>query len=518
MVQAALLALLISLTLLAGLSLIGQLPAWFLAGYAAGLKNNFLLFQLFIFVLCFSLMILPALLMGALFPLVTTIWTRSIEHSGRGVGAAYAINATGTILGALLGGLFILPWLGVHHSIILAAWLYFLVATGFWLFSSGGLQRVSQLAITGIAALGLVTVTWLIPPWNKAMMVSGVFSRPDGMNVAVKKRPDKNLQNVIDEYELLYYKEGTDATVAVRRKRNSVNSQRTLVINGKADASSSGDIPTQVLLAQLPLALNRQAGSALVIGLGSGITAGSLATSKKLKNITILEISDEVVEASTFFEVENYSVLSDPRVELVTADARNFLMASPERYDLIISEPSNPWISGIANLFTDEFLKLAKSRLSVGGAMTQWFHTYGMSDSDLKTMLKTFDNNFQYVSVWRIQEGDLALIGSDQPHTMSLTSAMQDGAEELSRAQINDDRDLIGLYIFGGDVLSRYVSDSKLNSDNRPVVEFNAPKYLYSLTKENNMNNIFNYLQGGKQAVPMTDMVIRSIRIWMPVS
>ena len=507
MAQAALLALLISLTLLLGLPLIGQLPAWFLAGYAAGLKDSFFLFQLFIFFLSFSLMILPTLFMGALFPLVTVIWTRSIDQTGRGVGAAYAINATGTILGALLGGLFILPWLGVQHSIELAAGFYFLVASGFWLFSAGGLNRPRQYAVTIVAALVLLSTAWLIPPWNKTMMVSGVFSRPDGMKIAVDKQPDNNLQKVIDEYELLYYKEGTDATVAVRKKKDSAGSQRTLVINGKADASSSGDMPTQVLLAQLPLALNRQAENALVIGLGSGITAGSLSTNKALKNITILEISDEVVEASTFFEPENYQVLSDPRVKLVTADARNYLLASAERYDLIISEPSNPWISGIANLFTDEFLKLAKSRLSENGAMTQWFHTYGMSDSDLKTMLKTFDDNFRHVSVWRIQEGDLALIGSDKPHAMSLAYALQSGAKEFSRARVNDERDLIGLYIFGGGALSRYVSGSKSNSDNTPVVEFNAPKYLYSLTKKSNMDNIFNYLQGGKQAVPMTDMV-----------
>jgi spermidine synthase len=309
---------------------------------------------------------------------------------------------------------------------------------------------------------------------------------------------------------LLYYKEGPDATVAVRRKRNSVSSQRTLIINGKADASSAGDMPTQILLAQLPMALNRQTESVLAIGLGSGITAGSLATNESLKNLTILEISNQVVEASSFFEPENYAVLSDPRVNLVTADARNFLMASPEHYDLIISEPSNPWISGIANLFTDEFLKLAKSRLNVDGVMTQWFHTYSMSGADLKTMLKTFDENFGYVSVWRIQEGDLALIGSDQPHAISLAYATQKGAKEFSRAQINSDRDLAGLYIFGGDVLSRYVRDSKINSDNRPIVEFNAPKNLYSLTKIRNMNSIFDYLQGGQQAVPLVDMVIES--------
>jgi spermidine synthase len=510
MVQAALLAILISLTLLLGLPLIGKLPTWFLAGYSAGLKDSFPLFQLFIFALCFSVMIAPTVFMGALFPLVTVIWTRSVDQVGRGVGLAYAVNTCGTILGALLGGLFILPWLGVHDSIRLAAGLYFLVAAGFWLFSTVSVGRGFRQTTVALAAPALAAIAWLIPPWDKAMMVSGVFSRPDNMNFAMKQQPGKGLKQIIEDYELLYYEEGPDATVAVRRKKDSVTSQRTLVINGKADASSFGDIPTQILLAQLPLALSPQAESALVIGLGSGITAGSLATSESLKNLTILEISDEVVEASAFFEPENYSVLNDARVRLVTADARNYLMASPDRFDLIVSEPSNPWISGIANLFTDEFLQLARSRLQPGGIMTQWFHVYSMSDADLKTMLKTFDDNFEYVSVWKIQAGDLALIGSDKPHALSLFYASQSGAEEFARAQVRSGRDLASLYIFGGDALSRYVVDARTNSDVTPVIEFNAPRHLYSQTENENIDNIFAYLQGRQQAVPMTEMVHQS--------
>jgi spermidine synthase len=510
MVQAALLALMISLTLLLGLPLIGKLPAWFLAGYAAGLQDYFALFQLFIFSLSFGVMIAPTLLMGVMFPLVTVIWTRSISHAGRGVGAAYATNTSGTILGALLGGLLILPWLGIHDSVRLAAALYFLVAAGFWLFAVVGIKWVGRLVVAGFAGLLIALIAWHIPPWDKAMMVSGAFSRPDNMNMAMREQPDRSLKQIIDDYELLYYDEGPDGTVAVRKKRDNVNSQKTLVINGKADASSIGDMPTQILLAQLPLAINPKAEKALVIGLGSGITAGSLSKSKSLNEMTILEISHEVIEASTFFEPENYGVLADPRVNLVTADARNYLMSAPQHYDLIISEPSNPWISGVANLFTDEFLKLAKSRLSPGGVMTQWFHIYSMSDADLKTMLKTFDDNFAHVSVWRIQAGDLALIGSDQPHAISLAHIGTDGATELARGKVRHDRDLAGLYIFGGELLSRYAEGSPTNRDNMPVIEFSAPRNLYSITDDQNINNIFAYLKERKLTVPMTDMVTQT--------
>ncbi|MDH3400930.1 MAG: fused MFS/spermidine synthase [Chromatiales bacterium] len=509
MVQAALLAVLTSLTLLLGLPLIGKLPGWFFAGYLAGLKDHFQLFQLFIFTLSFSVMILPTLLMGALFPLVTVIWTPGIERAGRGVGSAYAINTGGTILGALLGGLLILPWLGIHDSLKLAAALYFLVALGFWMFSSAGAGRSYRYAVAAMAACALLAAAWLVPAWDKLMMTSGVFHQPEGIERAMQQQPGAGLDQVIDDYELLYYEEGPDATVAVRRMRGSADNQRTLVINGKPDASSYGDLSTQVLLAQLPLALMPRASSALVIGLGSGITAGSLAASEELEEMTVLEISAQVVEASEFFALENHQVLDDPRVNLVTADARNYLMASPARYDLIVSEPSNPWVSGVANLFTLEFLQLAKSRLQPGGIMTQWFHTYGMSEADLKTMLKTFDDNFDYVNVWQLGPGDLALVGSDSPHGLSLEHVLGAGVGELARAQVRNGRDLVALYVFGGDVLSDYVRGARVNSDGAPVVEFNAPRNLYRVTEFENMDRIAAFIGDRQQTVPFVDMVTR---------
>jgi len=504
MVQAALLALLISLTLLTGLPLIGKLPGWFLAGYAAGLQNSFPLFQLFIFTLSFSVMILPTLFMGALFPLVAVIWTRSIGQAGRGVGAAYAIITTGTILGALLGGLFILPWLGVHYSIMLAAGLYFLVAVAFWLKSKIGIRGVYRHVVTVSAVFLVLTTAWLIPAWDKMLMSSGVFSNSDSI---LKQVPSDDLQQFLDGKELLYYGEGRDGIVAVIKTGNN----KALVINGKTDASSSFDLPTQVLFGQIPLALKPDAESALVIGLGSGITTGTLATSESLRKLTILEISDKVIEASAFFKTENYAVLDDPRVSLVTADARNYLMASPELYDLIVSEPSNPWITGISNLFTDEFFRLAKSRLNPGGIMTQWFHTYSMSATDLKTLLKTFDKNFKHVTVWLPLFEDMLVIGTDQPHAISMgperNAATLTSARELSRARIYSDRDLVRSYLIGGDLLSGYVEESRINSDNNPVVEFNAPRNLYSLTTRKNLEEIFNYLGGRKEPVPVTGLV-----------
>jgi spermidine synthase len=448
-------------------------------------------------------------MMGALFPLVTVIWTTSMERAGQGVGTAYALNTAGTILGALLGGVAILPWLGAQGSVMAAAGLYALVAAGFWSLSSAEPITGRYAIAVGVAAILSIT-GWLIPPWDRVVMTSGVFHQPGGMEKVMQQSPRRTLAQVLDDYELLYFAEGADATVAVRRMRGNPSNQRTLVINGKADASSLTDMPTQVLLAQLPLATRPSAESALVIGLGSGISAGSLATSEALHDLTVLEISPQVVEASNYFAAENYRVLDDPRARLVTADARNYLMASARQYDLIVSEPSNPWISGVANLFTDEFLQLAKSRLRPGGVMTQWFHAYSMGSADLKSMLKTFDRNFAFVSVWQLGVGDLALIGSDELHALSLSYAMSGSAGELSRAGIHSNRDLADLYVLGGETLSRYVRDARVNSDETPVVEFNAPRYLYADTERENMQDIVAYLRNEQQDVPFKDLVMTS--------
>ena len=404
----------------------------------------------------------------------------------------------------MLGGLFILPWLGVHYSIILAAGIYLLVALAFWLHSGVELSKLKQLTTTVVTVLVFVLIAWSIPPWDRALMVSGVFMTPD---TYIEQTKGRSLAQVAGQRELLYYGEGLDGVVAVRLHQDN----KALVINGKTDASSSLDLPTQILLAQLPLALDRTPESALVIGLGSGITAGTLATNESIRDLTILEISDEVVEASALFSTENYDVLNNPKVNLVTADARNFLMASSKNYDLIISEPSNPWITGISNLFTDEFFKLAKSRLNPGGVMTQWFHTYGMSNADLKTVLNTFNKNFNHVSAWSPLFEDFVIIGSNQPHAISLDHGTAAGAQirarELSRGNVNSDRDLVMTYLFGGETLSRYVRGARINSDNHPVIEFSAPRNLYAPTTQQNMADIFEFLEGRKKPAPVVGMV-----------
>lgn len=494
---ATMLAFLTGLTSLLSLTLIARLPLWFLLGFEAGWVQDFAVYQVFIFALCFAVMIVPTLLMGALFPLLAVTWTGNSAGTGRGIGTAYAVNTIGTVLGALLGGLVALPWLGIHYSIVLAASLYCLVAAGFWW--AGGRRRPLG---AGLATLAFAASVWLTPAWNREQMANGVFYHPEEK---VSSMRSVGLDDTFRRGDLLYYREGSDGTVAVSGNRY----QKSLVINGKVDATSVNDLSTQIALGQIGALMHPDPRNALVIGLGSGITAGALATHRSLEDITVLEISPEVAEAATFFASDNNRVLDDRRLNLVSADARNFVLASDRQWDLIISEPSNPWISGISNLFTEDFFRLARQKLAPGGIMTQWFHLYSLSAEDVRTVLKGFSDTYRHVTVWHLQAGDLIMTGSDQPHTLDmrrLRSAFADPltGPELRRAGFSSPRGFLRHYLFADSAVRAYAAGARPNTDERPRIEFNAPRSMYAGSATTNLQHIVQSIDGQRFRLPVS--------------
>src|SRR3989338_2581290 len=190
---------------------------------------------------------------------------------------------------------------------------------------------------------------------------------------------------------------------------------------------------TQVLSAHVPLLLHPDPRRVLVIGLGSGVTVGHAAR-HPVSLVHCAEIEPAVIEGARYFEKENYGVHENPKVSLVVADGRNFLRATRQEYDVIISEPSNPWMAGLAYLFTREFYTLAKRRLAPDGVMCQWLQLYGLFPRDVKLMLKTFHEAFPHVSVWSSVPGDLLLVGSMAPQQV----AYRELAERMARPAIRE--------------------------------------------------------------------------------
>jgi hypothetical protein len=283
-------------------------------------------------------------------------------------------------------------------------------------------------------------------------------------------------------YSLPYFKEGTEATVSVADFPGGV---RALYVNGKPDASNiPDDMVAQRLLALIPGLFHPTPKRALVIGVGSGTTVATLMRFP-LESIDAAEISPEVGEAARLeFAAINDHFTADPRVHLRLDDGRNFLQFQPPgSYDLIISEPSNPWMAGVSALFTDEFFADVKAKLAPGGVVCQWFHYYNMSLEHIRLLARTFARHFPEACLFVLRgdhpTGDIVLIGCNGPLRMArlpddptLPAAVRAALTEVKNA---DPQQLLGGLVAAPGTFVRFGGDGPLNSDDHPILEFEAP-------------------------------------------
>ena len=284
--------------------------------------------------------------------------------------------------------------------------------------------------------------------------------------------------------QLEYYKEGAAGTVSVRRLTGTLS----MAIDGKVDASNAGDMLTQRLLGLLPVLLHRDPQDICVIGLGSGVTVGSALTTGTVRHADVVEISPEVVEASKFFDRESGRPLRAPGVNLIVGDGRSHLLLTKQRYDVIVSEPSNPWMAGVAALFTREFFEAARARLKPDGLICQWAHTYDISSTDLRSIVRTFSSVFPQGTMWLVGDGDLLLIGTNgeaiAPHLDLLSSAWRRGTAPAALSDVGITGDatpfaLLSLFASGPDDLQQYSRGAAVQTDDRMALEFSAPRGIY---------------------------------------
>ena len=416
----------------------------------------------------------PALLIGATFPCAVAACASKAARAGADTGRLYALNTLGAIVGAALTGFLLVPTLGVRASIVAG------VATNLVL--GAVLFATSRRAVPGWrwgasgACLVAAVVVLFLPRWSPQVMSSGtaIYALEYLSDVGGGVAP------VVAGREVLFYRDGPSATVAVTRVGDYVS----LRVNGKVDASSDpADMPTQLMLGHLPLLLHREPRDVLVIGLGSGITAGAVAR-HPVGRLDIVEIEPAVVQASSFFTRENGNVLGDRRTRLIVADARNFLLTTPGRYDVITSEPSNPWIGGVASLFSVEFFELARQRLRSGGLMVQWLHGYGLAPEDFAMIVATFRSVFPSTSVWQVAQGDYLLVGRPEATPIDLGSmkarwtALRGLREDLQRIGVEDWRGVLGFFLLAEADVARLPAGGRLNTDDWLGLEFSAPRGL----------------------------------------
>lgn len=456
-------------------AIFGVLPDAFVALFGA-VGDNFPLFLTSNFLLCFLVMVPATLFMGASFPVGGAVVVDAFGSSGRKIGYLYAGNTVGAILGAFLAGFVLLPTIGIHETLMVTILLNLAVGLSLSLFCLKELKIQFVMALAGTAAvLMLVLVFVWQPPWDTKKMMSGPYAYA----------PEYQKQSIDDRFAGIdqpYYKEGPVATVSVITQGERIR----LLVDGKTDAGNFRDMTTQVFISHLPLLLRPEAEDVLVIGFASGITSGAVGR-HDVKMIDTVEIEPSMREASDFFRTENYNIADDSRFHLIMDDARSYELTTNKKYDLVISEPSNPWQAGSSRLFTQEAFENGRALLNENGMMVQWMHLYGTSTESLRLVARTFISVFPHTTMWMDPViSDVIFIGSNEELTINplelqrLYESNPKVRESMSRIGYADAEALMRAYVFGEEELRAFAGSGEINTDNLPYLEYWAPKSLYS--------------------------------------
>ncbi|HEX5657747.1 MAG TPA: fused MFS/spermidine synthase [Polyangiales bacterium] len=432
----------------------------------------------FFMLLAAGLCTLPATLgMGAMFPITLALWAEQKQGAGIGdeVGRVYGANTIGSIVGAWLPGFVLLPWIGMENTLAVGMGINTVVAIALLLraqrASGRGTDRGRGTARGMIGVAGMLLVMLgahrLIPgsplSWNLSHMTLGAFRvslAREVLNPASWGQPD-----------LVYYRDGISTTVSVERWGRHL----ALKNNGKVDASNGDDMPTQIMVSAYPLLLHPRGPKDLevaIVGFGSGVTVGA-ALEFPVRHIDNMELEDAVVDAGMRFfadvshlerKQEHFPYVRHPRLTLFKDDGRNFLAAVDKKYDVIVSEPSNPWITGVSDLFTVDHFQVTKKKLEPGGVYCQWVQLYELSPENIKTVYRTFASQFAHVVAFAAEElsSDTILIGSDSPLPLDLAHiarSLEDPrvARELERAYVHSPADVWSRILFASrDELMRF--------------------------------------------------------------
>lgn len=425
---------------------------------------------------------------GMLFPVLSAMQGQS-EEVGQSVGKLYFVHTLGAVAGSLLAGFWLVPHLGVQWSLGSAVLFYF--AAALWM-DPPVARRWPWKSFFVFAA---ATWFWVfaVKTWDPRR-VSGWYHWMDwsGRNVSFSEAWHNREKN----YHLLYHKEGKVATVAVEENRSG---ERFLSTNGKTEATTRIDLQTQVLVGSLPvmawrcsdgLEKPRDGGEVLVIGMGSGTSAGS-ALKHPIRSLHIVELEPAVVEASRYFDHMNGRPLDDSRVKIFQNDGRFFLTAAPWKYDVIVSEPSNPWVHGAANLFTREFFMTVFEKLKPEGVFGQWIQLINLTREETQVFFRTLQSVFPYVYAFQgPQMWDLCVLGLKKPLNKEhpcwkmfwLEPAVR---EDLKRVQVFDFGDLERMKALEPRLLEKWLPpDGPMNRDELPTLEWSLSRRLLTFSLE----------------------------------
>jgi spermidine synthase len=395
----------------------------------------------------------PTILLGAAFPVVLQL-AADPKRTGRDVGAVLALNTAGGIAGTLLTGFLLVPALGLVHTFSVLA------------VAAAAVGALAVLLGTGVTR----KVQWMVFGIGLVAVAVGIFTPPD--------RLARLLLTTRGGGSLVFYQESRGATVAIAQQRSGDNVFRRLYIQG---VSNSGDALPSLrymrLQAMLPLLIHRgEPKSALVIGFGTGITAGAVLHYPQLNRRVCVELLPAVVKAGQLFP-ENYKAGSDPRMQIRISDGRHELLRTSERYDLITLEPPPPSAAGVVNLYSTDFYQLAGKRLEPNGLLAQWLPISTQNDEDTRSLVRSFLDVFPYATLWSTELHEMLLVGSYQPIELNadqIANRFTQGnvRTSLGAVGISSPAALLATWVTGREGLERYAMNARPVTDNDPRIEY----------------------------------------------
>ncbi len=551
----------VGLAALATIPLFERLPLIFVR-LLQGFGDTFTVFLYLQIFLSALVMFVPTVLLGMTFPLVARLFTQSLYRVGSGVGSSYAANTVGAVLGAFAGGFILIPNIGVQNTIIFAVVMNLLIGC-LLVWADLRLSMVPRLALGFVVLVLAVFIPFRLPRWDQHILTSGVtiyHDRYEGLptnslRLEEMKRDDvlfyrEGLTTTVSVHripgsEYMYFKsngkiDGSYGDALSQLMTSYIpmllhpKAERALTIGlgtgMSAKALATFDSLKEIEVIEIEPAMIEASKffdravvkmDKLPAGVSFPIDDGKSKvwydTSKKLLFYKGVMKEEERSRLMKLSEDRDYrgaidtlhrrarnsrhsGVLEDKRVRVIPTDGRNYILATPKYYDVITAEPSNPWIAGIANLYTREFYQVIKSKIKDDGIFAQWFHNYSMSPDDFRMVFRTFVEAFPYVSLWSMKESDFLLIGSKQEHPFDYAAVKKiyDSnwmlKSDLDYLGLSDVYAVQGFYRMGKENLLNFSKGADINTDDGAQLEFSAPKSLRRATTELNRKIMVPYI------------------------
>jgi spermidine synthase len=447
------------------LNLLDTLQGWGLKMFQARQLGNF--------ILAFAYMLVPAFFMGVAFPLAGRIYAEGKRALGSAIGDVLTWNTVGAICGAAVSGYLLLFLFGIERSLQ----MLIVINLGLGLLVLASLSGRRWLNAGSVAlALGMLSFLAIdqeaLRMWDRKYFAVFRNNQPDAF------RTPQMIREALANTDVLFYHEGIEATTSAIR---TVGGSQGLLVNGKTVASNHlQDQQCQYTLGHLPMLLHPDPRKVFVLGLGTGMTLGAVSVHPQLEELTLAEIEPKVSGAARTFAAYNHNVLDNPKLRIAVNDGRNFLLTTPDRYDVITADPIHPWAQGASYLYTREYFRLAADRLAPGGIMCQWLPIYELSVADLQSVVRTFGEQFRYTMLW-LTYYDAEIIGSNQPIVIDEAQLEQRIRSvptvqgDLERVYMGSSVDFLSWFVMATPGMQAFSRDGVVNTDDNLYLEFSAP-------------------------------------------